>query len=236
LHGPAPASQAVQPEHARFDHRQREDDHVATGQQEPALARTTTSTHLLEGLRDPADRSVWQLFANRYRPLLVSYARRSFGLSDEDAEDATQVTLADFAEAYRKGQYDRDKGRLRKWLFGIATNRMRDLARRNARKREFQANGSSDSAGFLPAIPADDELETAWEAEWRHAVIRQCLDEVRFQFDPKTVEAFELYVWKGRPAREVAARLSMTENAVYLARHHVLKRIRELLPRMEEIW
>ena len=209
---------------------------MAKGKQDLNLSRTATSTHLLEGLRDPAAHSVWQSFANRYRPLLVGYARKSFGLSNEDAEDAAQVTLADFAEAYRKGQYERERGRLRKWLFGIATNRMRSLARANARKREVQVAGSSSSTAFLPAIPADDELEPAWEAEWRHAVIRQCVDEVRFQFDLKTVQAFELYVWKGQPAKDVAARLGITENAVYLARHHVLKRIRELLPRMEEIW
>ncbi|UCF33389.1 MAG: sigma-70 family RNA polymerase sigma factor [Phycisphaerales bacterium] len=200
------------------------------------LLKTTTSTDLLDRLKDPADQPAWDLFVNRYRPLIVNYAQHGFGLSAEDAEDAAQVTMADFARAFQAGQYERTKGRLRKWLFGIATKRIRNLARRKARIREIQLDDPSSETGFIQRVPDADVLKQAWETEWRQAVAQQCLEEIRFQFDTKTVIAFELYVWKDRPAREVADQLAMSENAVYLAKHHILKRIRELLPRMEEIW
>ncbi len=201
-----------------------------------SIARTSTSTSLLDGLRDPHNRSAWQPFVDRYRPLIVSYACRSFGFTVDDAEDAAQVTLADFAQAYQKGQYDRDRGQLRGWLFGIATRRIRNLIRHKQQNREFQVSDGSDGTGLLPGVPGEDQLEQMWEAEWRQAVVRQCLEEVRFQFDARTVQAFELYVWKEQPAAQVARQLDMSENAVYLVRHRVLKRIREILPRMEEIW
>lgn len=200
------------------------------------LVKTTTSTDLLDGLKNPANQSAWDLFVNRYRPLVVSYAQQAFGFGHEDAEDAAQIALADFARAYQAGQYEQDKGRLRKWLFGIATRRIRNLARQKARNREVQVADASSGTGFLPRIPADDQLEQAWETEWRHAVMQQCVEEIRFQFDGKTVDAFELYVSQEVPASKVAEKLGMTENSVYLAKHHILKRIRELLPRMEEIW
>jgi RNA polymerase sigma-70 factor (ECF subfamily) len=201
-----------------------------------AITTTATNTHLLQGLRSPQNHSIWRDFVARYRPMIVSYARKSFGLSIEDAEDAAQITLADFAEAYRDGQYDREKGRLRKWLFGIATNRLKSFARGRARNREVQVADASGATGFMPRIRDDDRLEAAWDQEWRQAVLRQCMEEIRFQFDAKTVEAFELYVLKDLPAKEVADRLEMSRNAVYLARHHILKRFQEILPRLEETW
>jgi RNA polymerase sigma-70 factor (ECF subfamily) len=67
-------------------------------------------------------------------------------------------------------------------------------------------------------------------------VIRQCLEEVRREFDAKSVEAFELFAWKGLPAQRVAEELGVTPNAVFIAKHRIMKRIKDLLPRMEEIW
>ena len=79
-------------------------------------------------------------------------------------------------------------------------------------------------------------MEKIWDQEWRDAVIRQCLDEVRREFDERSIQAFERFAWKGDSARQVADQLGMTPNAVFIAKHRIVKRIRELLPRMEENW
>jgi RNA polymerase sigma factor (sigma-70 family) len=203
------------------------------------LSVTATSTNLLEGLRKPENRTVWHQFVNRYQPMIMSYARSRFGLSLQDAEDAAQATLIAFAEAYQSGRYNREKGRLRKWLFGIATNQIRNLLKKRAQNREFPVPDQATGTGFINRIPDDDaELEGMWEQEWRQAVYQQCMVEVRAQtdFDDQTIEAFQLHGSKGLPAKEVADRLGMTENAVFLAKHKVLKRIRELVPLVEENW
>jgi len=49
--------------------------------------QTRTSSTLLEGLKDPADRTSWIEFDRRYRPLVFLVARR-MGLQAVDAEDA----------------------------------------------------------------------------------------------------------------------------------------------------
>ena len=209
---------------------------MAGGPNEDPVSRTATNTQLLDGLRNPENHEVWRQFVDRYRPLIVGYARRSFGFEQSDAEDAAQTAMGDFADAYRKGGYRRTSGRLRNWLFGIATNRLKNFARNRARVREVQLVGESDATALIDRIPDDVQLEEVWEDEWRQAMIRQCMVEVRFQFDARTLQAFELYVLEGLAAGEVAKMLDTTANAVYLAKHHILKRIRELLPRMEEIW
>lgn len=202
----------------------------------PSISLTLTSTSLLEGLKDPGNGDTWRAFVERYRPMLVSYARRSFGMSRADAEDAAQEAMNAFFEQYMKGAYDRDKGRLRKWLFGIATNKNRALLRKNARTPEIQVSGQTTSTGFMDRVPDDTQLEQAWDKEWQRAIFRQCFEEVRHELDEKTINAYIQYAKEQQPAETVAAELGMSINAVYLAKHHVLKRIRDMIPTMEEVW
>ena len=208
---------------------------MATGEGHSLLASTVTSTHLLEGLREPDNRTVWKQFTDRYRPMIMDYARRSFGFGPQDAEDAAQVVLEAFFKAYRRGEYDREKGRLRKWLFAIAHNQIVNLLRKRPR-REVQVAGDAGQSDFFARIVAEDDAEDIWEQEWRKSVLAACLEETRHQFDFKTFQAFEGVTTRGLSARQVAEELGMTPNAVYLAKHHVLKRIREMVPQMEEIW
>lgn len=195
---------------------------------------TITSTRLLDGLKDPKDRPVWQQFVDRYRPVIVGYACRR-GLSAEEAEDAAQETLLGFSKAYLDGKYDRDKGRLRKWLFGIAHNQISDILRRRPHD-EVQVADEPDRTRFFDQQPDEDRWEKLWEEEWRLALLHDCVKEVERTLHSKTVEAFKLFAWQGWAAKHVADHLGMTENAVYLAKYKVLKRIQELLPRMGETW
>ena len=198
------------------------------------IGATTTNTFLLEGLRQNDNSAIWDEFVQRYQPLLVKYAAK-LGIFGADAEDAAQQTVIAFAHAYQNGKYDRERGRLRSWLFGIAHNQICAFHRKRA-GREVHVDNVNDSTTFLATVPGRNELEELWEQEWREAVLEQCLVEVRRHVTPKTMEAFELFVWKEWPASKVASHLDMGEHAVYLAKHRVLRRIREFLPKMEEVW
>jgi RNA polymerase sigma factor (sigma-70 family) len=192
---------------------------------------TITTSFMLERLKNPDDRGIWQQFVERYRPMIIRCARR-FGLGDEDAQDAAQHTLMAFFTAYRDGKYDREKGRLRHWLFGIARHWILNVFEKQ-RHREVGIPAQTDHTGFFARIPGDDRLEEIWEHEWRETTLQQCLAQVRQEFDAKTFRAFEMFAHEGLPARQVAEQLGMTSNAVFIAKHRVLKRIRELLPEME---
>ena len=202
-------------------------------QDEPSLT-TLTSATLLAELRESENRTVWQQYVDRYRPVIVGYARRR-GLSDEEAQDAAQETLMLFSRAYVDGKNEREKGRLRKWLLAIAHNQISNAFRRR-NKHEVQVVDRPDETAFFARIGDGKASEDIWEQEWRQGVLQACLDEVRQQVDAKTMQAFVETSVGGTPAGEVAERLGITRNAVYLARHHVLKRIREMIPKMEEVW
>lgn len=196
---------------------------------------SVTSSFLLEGLKDPANLAVWTQYVNRYRPMLLAYAQR-LGLPPADGEDAAQQILTEFCRAYQAGKYDRDRGRLREWLFGIARNQIMNLRRRRATRPEVQIADSTNGTGFLERAADDEQLTSVWDDEWQNAILRDCLTAVRREVEPKTFEAFELFACSGLPAAQVAQQLNMTENAVFGAKRRVLRRARELLANIQHEW
>ena len=191
---------------------------------------TVTNTALLIGLAEQRE-EVWAIFDGRYRPILESFGRR-VGLKAEDAEDAASEALKAFYEQYQTGRYDRDRGRLRHWLYGIARKKIIDVCRRRS---ERVMSDQTDATAFLNKIP-DERMENLWETQWRWATVRHCLDEMRSQVKPTTLRAFELFVLEEWPADEVAARVGITRNAVYLARRNVLTLMRKRQKYWEENW
>lgn len=199
---------------------------------EPGTLQTVTSTSLLEGLCDPDNRTVWLDFVERYRPLVVGYGRRA-GLANDDAEDLAQQSLLAFSEAYRDRKYERARGRLRDWLFGIVGNQLKNLRRARARRAERFPETRSGAAFD---VPSENELERLWEDEWQDAVARECLAQVRREVSATTFRAFELYALGDRSADEVARELDLSADAVYGAKRRILRRIRDLQPFVEDVF
>jgi len=67
----------------------------------------------------PAREAAWRRFDARFRKPIIAFARK-MGASAADAEDVAQSTIETFIRKHRDGEYDRGKGRLSTWLFGIA--------------------------------------------------------------------------------------------------------------------
>jgi RNA polymerase sigma-70 factor (ECF subfamily) len=186
------------------------------------LTRTTTA--LLDDLTDATNEDAWRELDDRYRPVLVGFARR-LGLSEVDAADAAQEALAEFVRAYRRGKYDRGRGRLRSWIIGIARHCILDEQRAQATRRERRGLSA------LGQVPGDDELAEIWDAECEREILRRALFRLHGEtsIEPHTLEAFEQVAFQQRSAAEVATDLQMTLNDVYLAKHRCLKRLREFV-------
>ncbi len=189
-----------------------------------------TTTLVLDKLHQ-SEPEAWEVFVQRFRQPVVRFAL-DMGLPEAEAEDAAQEALATFLTAYREGRYDRGRGRLHSWLFGIAQrtiqSRRRDLARDRRRTPAALQTAAWDA---LPQAGA----QASWDRSWQQAVFDQCLAQVRAELEPRTVQAFELVALREVPAQEAASQLGMTRNAVFLAKHRVLKRIRELQQEIEEV-
>jgi RNA polymerase sigma-70 factor (ECF subfamily) len=185
-----------------------------------------TTASVLQNLRDFQNRDAWDTFAERFRQPVVSFAR-SLGLAAADAEDVAQETLIAFAEAYRRGQYDPAKGRLSRFLFGIA---YRQALRGRRVSGGAGAAGKVNNPGtdFWSQVPDEQAASGIWDTEWEQALLERCLSQARQEFEPQTFRAFELVVRDERSPDEAAAELGLSVKSVYNAKHRILKRIREL--------
>lgn len=176
----------------------------------------TTSPTLLDRLRQPADQAAWERFATLYTPVLERWARKQ-GLREADAADLVQDVLLKLVRVLPT--YERQTGRtFRAWLATVTANQCRDFREKRA-TRDLPGPDGLSGAGDRSVI----EVE---EREYRAVLVRQVMDVIRTDFDPKTWAAFAGVMVDRRPAAEVAAQLGMTANAVYLARHRVVTRLR----------
>lgn len=188
-------------------------------------AEWTTTSSILQGLRDYSDDRAWNRLAERFRAPIVAFARR-MGVAGSESEDVAQETLLAFARAFREGRYERDKGRLGQWLFGFA-HRQALAARRRA------ARHGDEGALDLAELPDDAGSAERWEEEWERALLALCLERARSEFPSATFQAFDLATRSDRSAAEVATKLGVNTKAVYNAKHRVLTRLRELREELE---
>lgn len=198
-----------------------------------ADARITTidSVTLVERLADPRDELAWHEVEGRYGPLVGAFARR-LGPSLELAEDARQDTMLAVVEAIRGGRYERGRGHLRQFLFGIARNKILSLRAAEAHRAAAAAPDGVHPAG----VAADGEFEREFEREWQIAVAAQCLREARAHFTSDTYDMFYLRAIEGLPSIEVAARTGKSVVAVDGAVHRVRTYLRAIRSRIEEVF
>lgn len=189
-----------------------------------------TTTQVLEELRASPEAEAWHRFCDHFRPVMVKFAKQ-LGLSATDAEDAAQEIMLQFFKAFREGKYDREKGRLSNWLFGVAKRVILNL--RGHQPLERLIADKTTGTSFWDLIQDDHSIKQSWDAQWRQMVLAKCLDQARREFKPKVFEAFELYALKDKTVDEVAQRFKMSRNAVYIAKSRVLSRLRQLEQQFE---
>ena len=151
-----------------------------------------------------------------------------------DVEKLEQPVGKAFADGFRQGSYKREKGRLSDWLFGIAYRQVLKMRGRLARA-EVQGPGSDTAGSFWSQLPSEKEATASWSEEWAKAVLNQCLQQVRREVEPTTIRAFELFALAKQPAAEVGTELGISRNAVFIAKHRILKRLRELQEQYEQV-
>jgi RNA polymerase sigma factor (sigma-70 family) len=201
-------------------------------------AGMTTTTELLDSLKDAGNAAVWTQFDARYRPVLIGFARH-LGLHNEDAADVAQQALLEFIRDFRAGRYERGRGRLSSWLISIARNRAVDLQRSMGRRRAV--GGES----VIDRLPAQEEtshaalqdpgtLSAIWESERRQAILAAALEHLRThtKTNEKTLQAFELVAVRGVPPEAVARECGMSVDEVYVAKNRVTKQLRAVVEEM----
>ena len=177
----------------------------------------TTSLSLIVRLKQRVPEA-WERFDELYSPLLHHWARL-IGLSAEEVQDAVQDVSVLLWDKLQEFNYD---GRsFRGWLRTILQNKGRDMQRRRALAP--QPAGSV----ILREARAEEQKDVLSEEEFATFLARQALQLMQSEFQEATWRACWLTTVDGLSAKAAAEQLGITENAVFLAKGRVLRRLRE---------
>jgi RNA polymerase sigma-70 factor (ECF subfamily) len=180
-----------------------------------------TSPSLLERLRLPREEAAWQRFVDLYTPFLYHCACR-LGLRSPDAADLVQDVFIVLVQKLPEFTYNPSES-FRGWLRTVMLNKWRENVRRTGRLPE---TGKQVQLGELVS---PDPLDAFTEAEYRRHLLASALQIMQAHFHPTTWKACWEHVVVDRTAAEVAAELGISEGAVYVAKHRVLRRLRQEL-------
>ena len=142
----------------------------------------------------------------------------------QDVPDLVQDIFIKLLRTLPDFQYDGRHTHFRAYLRQVCCNKVIDFRRK-------QSDRAANDAGLfsLEDARAAAELEEVWELDHKQFLVRKALELMQAEFRPTTWKACWEFVVEGRPAAEVAAELGITENAVFVAKYHVLGRLRSEL-------
>ncbi len=152
----------------------------------------------------------------RHAPALLEYAARITGERAE-GEDVLHETFLRVFQG--RGTY-RGRGRLRAWLFTIATRIARDRRRSGMRHAALEAKAKDTIAPVAAADPLDEAMR------------RQLLSRVESVLDdlPRSYAvAFHLHIREDRSYKEIASISGEPEGTLRSRVHHTLMQIRRSL-------
>jgi RNA polymerase sigma-70 factor, ECF subfamily len=181
----------------------------------------STSPTLLSRLRRSDDNDAWKRFVVLYTPLLSYWASKA-GIQPADAAELIQEVLIVLLRSLPNFQYDPNRS-FRAWLHTLLRTKWIDRQRRRPQ---------ATMAAGLSAVAGPDDFMELEDEEFRKLLVQRALQLAEEEFGHNTVQAFRATALESRPASEVAAELSISENAVYLAKRRVMQRLRESLDGM----
>jgi RNA polymerase sigma factor (sigma-70 family) len=206
-----------------------------TPMKQPRDELIPTRASLIHRLKDWQDNSSWRDFFDTYWKLIYGVARRA-GLSDAEAQDVVQETMASVAKHMPSFKYDPAIGSFKAWL--LTMTRWRIIGQ--LRKRGPRIDSAGDSEVATPemveqiADPAGKALDAVWEAEWENNLLAAGLARVRRRVDPEKFQIFDFYVNKDWPPEKVAARFKVSVDQVYLIKHRLTDAIRTEVSRLQQ--
>jgi RNA polymerase sigma-70 factor (ECF subfamily) len=211
--------------------------------QNGAVAFATTHWSVVltaQGESSAAQEALEKLCRTYWRPIFGFVQRQ--GVGREEAEDMTQGFFAQLLERGSLSAVRKEKGRLRSYLLGalkyfLADEHRRAMAIKRGKGQRLIPLEELRADERLEMEPADPmTAEMIYERRWASTVLERVLsrlkDEYRAAGNATLFDSLKelLPDEPGAPSQaEVAARLSMTENAVRQAFHRFRQRYQLLL-------
>ena len=183
-----------------------------------------TSASLLQRVCDRSDQDAWRRLEAIYSPLIRGWLRRDAMLDSNNADDIVQDVMAVLVRRIEEFERQRS-GSFRAWLKSITLNCLRQSLRKQ--KHSGRGGGDNGVTDLLNNLEdPNSALSDLWNREHDEHVMKQILQTLQSEFTETTWKAFELMALEGRSAQETADLLSISSNAVFIAKSRVMGRLR----------
>jgi RNA polymerase sigma-70 factor (ECF subfamily) len=147
-----------------------------------------------------------------------------------------QETLLCVAKTIHEFESDPARGSFKHWLLNLTRWRIADQFRRRppgvATSPPGDATGTSTRTPTVERMAAPDQLEAAWEIEWKRNLLDTAIARLGRRVKPKHLQIFDLYSRRHWPAARVARELGVSLIQVYLVSHRLTKQLREEVKRL----
>ena len=184
-----------------------------------------THPSLLLRLRNSDDNSAWVEFVQVYGPMVFGYCRLR-KLQESDAADVSQEVLVRLAKSMANFEYKPELGRFRDWLGKVIH---RELLR-FWEKRKTQSRVQNGERTCENAI--DDGA--IWIEHFHSEILRKSLANIQCEFSSEAWDELKLSWMENSPVGDVATRLNIPVESVYVTKSRVLKRLRTEVARLSE--
>lgn len=195
-----------------------------------------TRKSLLLRAADQNDHKAFEEFAVYYEDFIRIIIMK-LGVSAEDYKDLQQNTLLKLWQSLSKFDFKHEKVSFRGWLGTIIRNDVYKFFNKKKRSQDTVANESSLSLNIddLNSSSTENEFQQIIEEEWKAYVITIAIEHIKPYFSGNAMEIFSLTL-DGLSVQEIADKLGVKENTVYMLRSRVkarfqqeVKNIRQLL-------
>lgn len=182
----------------------------------------TTDSELIERLKklDPLDRS-WDAFYLKYEPLLLRWCLR-WGVPSSDTEEIIQETLLNLFRYI--GTYRNQPGqRFRSWLKTVAYHTWIRIARNHPNNKIDESRDGIE----LEHLSRGEDLACVFERIADREILEIVCQRVSARVSEASWNCFRYRYFDDLSVAEVANRLNLTENAVYLNSFRLMRMLRE---------
>jgi len=189
----------------------------------PAVDLIPTRHSLLSRLKNWEDHEAWRQFFDTYW-VLIHGAAINAGLTHAEAQDVVQETMIAVAKHMPGFHYSLKHGSFKSWLLRQTSWRIADQFRKRQTGPSHDTTPCSSASQTVPQIgidPATWEFEVMWDVEYENCVRNAAFEKVKLKVDPKSFQAFDLYIVQEWPAIKVAKLLRMSRAHVYLCTFRV---------------
>jgi len=187
-----------------------------------------TQQTLIQRAQNPDDHSAWDDFVSYYKTFIKMVLNKS-RISLDEADDLVQDILLKVWKSLPNYEYRKEKAKFRTWLSTVirntVINHLAKIKRKGGDKLEL------DESRIMSVT--ESEIENVIKDEWVNYLTLVAMEKVKEVFSGQAIDVFKLSL-KGRSAKEISAKLDLTEDSVFVLRSRIKSRLKKEVERLRQ--